>query len=1019
MCGIVTIFNYNSNESVDRSELLRIRDHMITRGPDGAGEWYSKDNRLGMGHRRLSIIDLSESGSQPMCNEDGTVWITFNGEIYNYQTLRSQLIALGHSFRSSSDTEVIIHGYEEWGIEVLLNKLRGMFAFALYDSRPSGRLQACQPAGLPAAAAPRLIIARDPFGIKPLYYSDNGKTIKIASQVKALLAGGKVDTSIEPAGHVGFFLWGHVPEPYTLYKGIRSLPAGSYMCISDSSPAGLSACQPVSLSPLTYCSIPAILSEAERSTVSLSREDIREKLREALFDTVKHHLIADVPIGMFLSAGLDSSILTAIAKELGVKVLNSITLGFSEFRGSTNDETIFAEQLSQHYGTYHQTRWVAKEDFHNDHQQLLEVMDQPTIDGVNSYFISKVAKEAGLKVALSGVGGDELFAGYSHFKQIPLMVRLLRPIDNMRWLGSGFRYVAAPLLKRFVPPKYAGLLEYGGNYSGAYLLRRSLFMPWELPEVLDPDLVRQGWDELQCIARLDQTTHGIERPQYKISALETTWYMRNQLLRDTDWASMAHSLEIRSPLVDIELMRAITHLYKDNQPLTKMDMVNSPATPLPEAVLNRPKTGFSVPVREWLMGVSKSTNKSAQRGLRDWATLIYAGQGFTRPGTGGMKHYLSVQHKPTRSLSQPPACVGLIAPEVCTRGGIQSFMLRIAEVIAELVQDNKAARGYCVSLNDSTDMLRHHPVMPAAVNVWGADRSKLKLIAYALVGMPFTDILFVGHVGQAPVAYLLKKLGQVRSYYVILHGIEAWNRIAFLKRHALSGADAIIATTRFTAEECARLNNIPADHFQIIPLCADERSIAPSANFRLNGEFKLLCVARQDTTERYKGFEQIFHAIVLLKPYHRRIHLNLVGSGDDQSRLKSVANKLGLQSQITFWGTLSDEDLSAAYEDCDVYVMPSKKEGFGIVFLEAMRHGKPCIGGNHGGTPDVIEHGRSGYLVEYEDVSMLAKDISKLAEDASLRRSMGATGREMVKGKFSSHCFREQYKQLAIVCKNK
>ncbi len=239
MCGIATIFNYNSCEPVDRSELLRIRDHMVQRGPDGQGEWYSSDSRVGMGHRRLAVIDLSETGSQPMCNEDKTVWIAFNGEIYNYRALRSQLLAKGHRFRSMADTEVIIHGYEEWGIEGLLNQLRGMFAFALYDSRFRGQrsevIKLLPITHHPLPITPTLFLARDPFGIKPLYYADDGKSIRVASQVKALLAGGKVDTSPEPAGHVGFFLWGHIPEPYTLYKGIRSLPAGSYMSITSRS----------------------------------------------------------------------------------------------------------------------------------------------------------------------------------------------------------------------------------------------------------------------------------------------------------------------------------------------------------------------------------------------------------------------------------------------------------------------------------------------------------------------------------------------------------------------------------------------------------------------------------------------------------------------------------------------------------------------------------------------------------------------------------------------------------------
>jgi phosphatidyl-myo-inositol dimannoside synthase len=357
--------------------------------------------------------------------------------------------------------------------------------------------------------------------------------------------------------------------------------------------------------------------------------------------------------------------------------------------------------------------------------------------------------------------------------------------------------------------------------------------------------------------------------------------------------------------------------------------------------------------------------------------------------------------------------IGLLAPEVCTRGGIQTFMLRIAEVIGATVAEGKAAAAHCISLNDSSESLSRHPAIPKNVAVWGANRSKAKLFAHALTTQPRIDTLFVGHVGMAPLALMLKALGRVRDYYVILHGIDAWKRVPYLDRRALLGATRIIATTKFTAQECGRHNQIAASRFQIIPLCADEQSITPTPGFRLNGEFKLLCVARQASTERYKGFEQTLQALALLSKLHPGVHLNLVGQGDDQERLKNVAAELGISSQVTFWGPLSDEDLAAAYESCDVFVMPSKKEGFGIVFLEAMRRGKPCIGGNHGGTPDVIEHGRSGFLVSYGDAATLANQIRMLVEDIKKRQSMGKRASELVSSKFSLSRFQAQYRDLA------
>ena len=591
MCGIAAICAYRDNApSVDQTELLRIREAMIKRGPDGAGLWMSGDQRIGLAHRRLSIIDLSESGAQPMATPDGTVRIVFNGEIYNYRELRQALEAKGYRFHSQSDTEVLLHLYQEHGRD-MSEHLRGMYALAIWDERKRG-----------------LLLARDPFGIKPLYYADNGDTIRVASQVKALLKGGAIDTTPESAGHIGFYLWGHVPEPYTLYRGIRALPAGAILWVDM---AGHKETRQV-------FNLTAELAKASEASLSITHEEMHERLRTALLDSVRHHLIADVPVGAFLSAGIDSTTLAALATEVGDTALHTITLGFKEFQGTPNDETSLAEQVAQHYGTLHQTRWVTKEDFQREREHILDAMDQPSIDGVNTYFVSKAAAETGLKVALSGLGGDELFGGYPTFQQIPRMATTLAPLQSIPFLGRGFCYLTAPILKHFTSPKYAGLLQYGGTYGGAYLLRRGMFMPWELPDLLDADMVSEGWKELQTLSRLNQTTHGINNTHLKVTALETTWYMRNQLLRDADWASMAHSLEIRVPLVDLDLFRAVTPLFNSTNAPNKFAMTEVPKESMPSIVVSRKKTGFSIPVREWSLAPD-----ARARGLRNWAMNVY------------------------------------------------------------------------------------------------------------------------------------------------------------------------------------------------------------------------------------------------------------------------------------------------------------------------------------------------------------------------------------------------------------
>ena len=590
MCGIAAIFSYRNGPPVCEHELLAIRDRMTSRGPDGAGIWISADGRAGLAHRRLAILDLSPSGAQPMFDETGMFGVSFNGEIYNYRELRVQLEKKGFRFKSTSDTEVLLHLYADRGMS-MVDCLRGMYAFAIWDEKKKA-----------------LFLARDPYGIKPLYYADDGTTFRAASQVKALLAGRHVDTSPNPAGHAGFFLWGHVPDPHTLYRGIRAVPAGS--CIWVERGKGLSES--------TFCSIPQIFASTAQTN---GHGSCREAVREALHDTIRRHLISDVPVGAFLSSGIDSTIVAALAAEEAGS-LQTVTLGIGEHKGTSNDEAPLAEEVARLYGTDHRTVRVTRRDFEDRFDHLLWSMDQPSIDGVNSYWVSRVAQQAGLKVALSGLGGDELFGGYSSFQQIPRLVNALRPFQAVKPLGRSFRMISAPLFKHWTSPKYAGLLEYGGNYSGAYLLRRGLFMPWELPEVLDADFAREGWRQLQTMAAIEHDIARIRSPRSRVACLESCWYMRSQLLRDSDWAGMAHSLEIRVPLVDVELLRSTGKWIANGQPPSRKTMLAAPLWPLPGAIRSRPKAGLVVPIREWFSARSGRASHG-ERGLRAWAKAVY------------------------------------------------------------------------------------------------------------------------------------------------------------------------------------------------------------------------------------------------------------------------------------------------------------------------------------------------------------------------------------------------------------
>jgi len=565
-----------------------MRDHMRARGPDGEGLWIADDARVGLAHRRLSIIDLSDAAAQPMFDDSNRYALVFNGEIYNFRALRAGLERAGRPFRTESDSEVLLRLYAEHGA-AMLPMLRGMFAFAIWDKIEQS-----------------LFLARDPFGIKPLYYANVGGCVRFASQVKALLCDKRISRDPSPAGLAGFHLNGSVPEPFTIYRDILACPAGAWIRITASGAA----------EPVSYASIAATLSDG--------RNRQPRDLRASLLDSVRHHLVADVEVGAFLSGGVDSAALIGLMHDCGQERIRTCTLSFAEFEGLPLDEVPRARDLAAHYGVEHHVRSVDRYEFHADLDAIFAAMDQPTVDGINSWFISKASKEIGLKVAMSGIGGDELLGGYSTFRTVPWTHRLLGPVGRLPMASRGARMLMRLLLPETTRrnPKMLGLLEYSRSWAGAYMLRRAILLPFELADVMDPTMMAEGLAELHPLRLVaDTMAPDPGSDMGRVCALEASNYLRNQLLRDADWAGMAHSLEIRVPLIDYTLLGELAPLVSTlSGTRGKSLLATAPSRPVPSEIASRPKTGFAIPVANWLSG--QTHHVEDRRESRRWAVEV-------------------------------------------------------------------------------------------------------------------------------------------------------------------------------------------------------------------------------------------------------------------------------------------------------------------------------------------------------------------------------------------------------------
>ena len=656
MCGICGVIDFSGSGNA-AALVRRMNPTMVHRGPDDEG--YLANHRLALGMRRLSIIDLA-GGHQPIFNESGTVGAVLNGEIYNFQELRKQLEDRNHRFLTRSDSEVVAHSYEEWGADCV-ERFQGMFALAVWDGRRAkgeGRKAESQNAGEGArgpSEGATLFLARDRLGIKPLYYfagreqraqskaqsARNDESIEshfsalapgpsrlapgsvflFASEVRTLLASGAIPRQLSRTALESYLLFGSVSEPMTLVEGVLSLLPGHRMTI-DMGPAG------AKVEPESYWNVATQIANRTQSSSNgnAKRIDLRAAagtVRSLLEESVRKHLIADVPIGVFLSSGIDSTTLAALASR-EVPGVHTFTVAFPEKEFS---EAGLARRTAEKLGTTHQEVMLSGDEMLGRLPGALGALDQPSMDGINTYLVSWSARQAGLKVALSGLGGDEVFGGYSTFRRTAHYQRIAAlgnrvPSGLRAAVAAAAGTAGAPFVSADAARKFAGLWTSPESLPDPFYFGRALFTPTQVS-----GLMNRATDEpaeplwWKWLSESAAQTRNLD-PFAAVSCMELQSYLVSTLLRDTDSMSMAHSLEVRVPFLDHPLVEFVTQLpekVKLGKGTPKALLITALGDLLPAEVVEQKKRGFTFPWANWLRGPLR---EQVERGLAELSPAL-------------------------------------------------------------------------------------------------------------------------------------------------------------------------------------------------------------------------------------------------------------------------------------------------------------------------------------------------------------------------------------------------------------
>lgn len=953
---------------------------MVHRGPDDAGTATIGPATLGM--RRLAIFDPA-NGRQPMQSPDGRLTLIFNGAIYNHRQLRAELHRGGWNFRTDCDTEVLLAAFHRWG-EGCVARLRGMFAFAVWDRDQES-----------------LFLARDPFGIKPLYLHHTRQHLAFASELNALLASGLTPGDLDPISVADYLAWFSVPAPRTIYRNVVSLRPGEAATLTHGR-----------LSLRTIWSFSGI-----PSTVPVSRDaaSFQHELRARLEDTVSAHLLADVPVGAFLSGGVDSAAIVGLMRHLSGTAPRTFSITFDEAEFS---EESAATETARHFGTQHVNHRLTGATVARDLDAIVAAMDQPTGDGINTYYAAQAARAGGVTVALSGLGGDELFGGYPSFLTTP---RAGIWLPRWQWLPISVRLAFVTALRQGSTRerKLADILHYARDVTEAAALQRRVFSTTSQRSLLGPEARREIGQRVPFHPALLELATDLRgsSPLDIVSAWETRTYMTDLLLRDSDVMSMRHSLELRVPFVDRPLIEWLWRQppeFKYGVPGEKTALRQAVADLLPPSLLTRPKRGFSLPFPVWMrrelrpfLDDAFSSACAGHTGIFDVAQIQslwtrfsqrHDGHEWSRVWSLAMLLQFARQHRPVpaaptrpsvtltpQRLPRPsrkdsggtrvlPRRLGLMAPEIfASEGGIPRILQTYLRALAEIAgRENGQVR--LVALNDSVVTDRELPpeVSAALAEVRVSGRSKPGFIRDTLAISRGVDHLICGHVAQLPVAWLAARLNPGLRYSLVAHGIEVWRPFSLFERQALLGAHRVFCVSDYTRRELLTHCALPPGRAVVLPNALDPAFTIARGQPLATCQPVILSVGRLNYTDRYKGFQNLIEAMPAVRAEIPDAVLRIVGRGDDLPRLIKIRDALGMTQAVEFLGYVPDERLKEEFRTCRLFALPSRKEGFGLVYVEAMAHSRPCLAARAGGATEVISP-ESGVLVEHGDVPAIAQ----------------------------------------------